>query len=160
MAFKGQPVPTRTYQQARAKVSDGKSVLVVVPPNSGPVLAGHLYEFEGFLGFAVRGEDPIQWVEPGHVLDNSDEPQELILNIEQAEYETNQIAADGDFERGTLVYWDSAAKVLTEDPEGNRPAGRVTAPRDANDVIWFILGPQVFGGGGEGTAGTGDGGEG
>lgn len=153
MAYKGQPVPTRVHQHARAKVSDGKSVRVTVPPNSGDIVAGKLYEFDGFLGFAVRGEQPMPWVKPGNALDDSDQPQELILNIEQAEYETDQIASTGDFERGTLIYWDSQAKELTEDPEGNRPAGRITVSKDANNVIWFILGPQVFPDNGNGGVG-------
>jgi len=146
MAYKGQPVPSTTYQHGRAKVSDGKSVRVVVPANSGPIPAGSLQEFDGFLGFAMGGQEPAQWVTPGNVLDNSDKDQELILTIEQAEYETDQIDEEGDFEVGTVVYWDPVNKVLTEDDGGetpNRVAGRVTSAPDSNGFIWFILGPQV-----------------
>ena len=146
MAFKGQPVPTTVYQHGYFKVSDGKSVRVTVPANSGPIKAGALCEFDGFLGFAVGGESPLQAVTPGNVLDNSDQPQELILTIEQAEYQTDQIAENEDFDTvGTPVYWDSTNKRLTEsDGEGtNRFAGRVTATRDANNTIHFILAPQI-----------------
>lgn len=150
MAYTGQPVPTTTHQHGYFKVSDGKSVRVTVPANSGDVKVGELVEFGGFLGFAVRGEHPIQAIKPGNALDNSDKDQVLILSIEQAEYETDQIDEEGDFAAGTLVYWDGANKVLTEsatDEVGNplRPAGRITVGKDENGVVWFILGPQVFG---------------
>lgn len=47
--------------------------------------------------------------------------------------------------------FDAKANVLTTnanaDASGNpqnRPVGRVTVAKDANNVIWFILGPQVL----------------
>lgn len=163
MGYKGQPVPTTTYQHGYFKVSDGKSVRVTVPPNSGDIPVGALVYFDGFVGFAVRGEAPMATVKPGNALDNSDQPQTLILGIEQAEYETDQIADTGDFERGTLVYIDETegegVVELTEDAGGNRPVGRVTVGKDANGVIWLILGPQVFGtSGGAEDGGSGVGG--
>ena len=164
MSFKGQPVPSTVYQHGYFKVSDGKSVRVTVPANSGPVKAGALCEFDGFLGFAMGSESPLQWTTPGNVLDNSDQPQELILSIEQAEYQTDQLTEDDDFDTvGAPVYWNATTKLLTEsDGAGaNRFAGRVTAPRDANDTIHFILAPQVpVGGGTEGGGSEGGGSEG
>ena len=164
MSFKGQPVPTTVYQHGYFKVSDGKSVRVTVPANSGPVKAGELCEFDGFLGFAMGSESPLEWTTPGNVLDNSDQPQELILSIEQAEYQTDQLTEDDDFDTvGAPVYWNATTKLLTEsDGAGaNRFAGRVTAPRDANDTIHFILAPQVpVGGGSEGGGSEGGGTEG
>lgn len=161
MAYKGQPVPSTTYQHGRFKVSDGKSVRVTVPPNSGDIKLGQICLFDGFLGFATGGQEPLQWVKPGNVLDDSDKEQELILTIEQAEYETDQVDPDDALDVGTQVYWDPVEERLTEDPDDGagtkyRPAGRVTSAKDADNVIWFILGPQIDpndagpdGGGGE-----------
>mgnify|MGYP001382572617 CR=1 FL=1 len=174
MSFKGQPVPSTTYQHGRIKVSDGLSVRVTVPANSGDIKAGQICLFDGFLGIAVRGEKSIQDVTPGNVLDNDNQnAQELILSIEQAEYETDQIDPSDTMAKGTQLYWDPVNKRLTEDTDDGagtkyRPAGRVTAAKDENNVIWFILGPQIdpsvlpdnTGGGGEGEDGGGDGGQG
>ena len=71
---------------------------------------------------------------------------EVLLTIEQAEYQTDQITEDDDFDTvGAPVYWDATTKLLTESDGGgaNRFAGRVTATRDANDTIHFILAPQI-----------------
>lgn len=167
MAYTGQPVPSTTYQQGRAKVSDGKSVQVTVPAGSGDIKAGQICLFDGFLGIAVRGEKSIQDVTPGNVLDNDPaNAQELILSIEQCEYETDQIDKTDTMARGAQLYWDPVNKVLTEDPDDGagtkfRPAGRVTVAKDTNNVIWFILGPQidptVYEDNGNGGNGEGDG---
>lgn len=149
MTYTGQPVPSTTYQQGRAKVSDGKSVRVTVPSGSGDIKAGQICLFDGFLGIAIRGDKPIQDVTPGNVLDNDAEnAQTLVLSIEQAEYETDQIDKTDTMTRGTQLYWNPVDKVLTEDPDDGagtkyRPAGRVTEGKDANNVIWFVLGPQI-----------------
>lgn len=131
MAYKGQPVPTTVYNVGYGKISDGKSVKVTVPENT-KIEAGKFYLLGGFLGCAMQS------VETGE-----GQTAEVVLSIEQAEYETDQVAADGEFKVGAAIYWDETNKVFTETAEGNRPAGRVTAAKDANGVIWFILGPQV-----------------
>lgn len=112
-----------------------------------------MVEFDSFLGFATGGESPLQAVTPGNVLDSSTQDQVLILTIAQEEYQTDQLTEADDFDTvGAPVYWDATNKVLTEDDGdgANRFAGRVTAPRDANDTIHFILAPQVPASGGTG----------
>lgn len=110
MSYKGQPFPSTVVDSgARAKISDGLSVKVEV---TGPAKynAGELAEIEGFLGFIVQNVDIASGV-----------TEEVILNIEQAEYETDQIdppvTGDNDFEYkvGTLLYWDG--EQLTEDED-------------------------------------------
>jgi len=115
------------------KISDGKSVKVTVP-ESTTIEAGKFYLLDGFFGMAVRG-----------VTTGAGETAEVVLNIEEAEYETSQINASDAFNKGDLVYWDDINKFLTtSDGSGvNRKVGRVTQAKDANGVTWFKLGPQV-----------------
>ena len=133
MAYVGQPVPSTVFNVNTAKVSDGKSVRVTVPVNT-TIEAGKFYLLDGFLGAAFQS------------VTTAGETAEVILNIEQAEYETDQIDTSQtfNFNKGTLIYWDTASKKFTETSTGNRLAGRVTqAKKDDNNVICFILGPQV-----------------
>src|SRR5690606_37031007 len=104
---------------------------VTVPENT-KIEAGRFYLLDGFLGCAMQSLE----TGPGQTA-------EVVLSIEQAEFETDQIAATGDFLPGTAIYWDATAGVFTEESTDNRPAGRVTVGKDANNVIWFILGPQI-----------------
>lgn len=132
MAYVGQPVPSTVVNVNAAKVSDGKSVRVTVPENT-VIEAGKFYFLDGFLGCALQS-----------VTTGPGETAEVILNIEQAEYETDQIFGSQTYAKGTLIYWNEANKRFTENAsEGNRLAGRVTQAKDANNVICFILGPQV-----------------
>ena len=126
MAYTGQPVPTTEYQIPVAKISDGKSVVVTA---TGNVVQGDFYEIEGFFGVAMT---------------NGKAGDKVVLNIEQAEYETDQINTSEAFNKGDLVYFDAANERLTTSNGGgaNRKVGRVTVPKDVNNVIWFILGPQ------------------
>lgn len=125
MAFKGQPIPTTLETIAGCKISDGKSVKVTA---SEAVEEGKFYLISGFFGMAVQsagvGED-------------------ATLSIEQAEYETEQINTEEAFAVGTAIYYDATLKQLTETEGTNRKVGRVTAAKDSNNVIWFLLGPQV-----------------
>ena len=131
MSYKGQPVPSTTYQSHRAKVSDGKSVRVVVPAST-EVVAQQFSLIGGFLGAAMQS-----------VTTGAGETSEVILNIEQAEFETNQISTSQAFAAGTAIYWNATTSKFTETDTDNHLVGRVTAAKDANNVIWFILGPQV-----------------
>lgn len=134
MAYRGQPVPSRTHDAYNAKVSDGKSVKVTVPENT-TIEVGKFYELDGFLGAATQS-----------VQTEAGETKEVVLNIEQAEYETDQIDSAQDFAEGTTIYWDGAKFTESANDGADtqyRKAGRVTSPKDANNVIWFILGPQV-----------------
>ena len=134
MAYVGQPVPSTVINVNSGKFSDGKSVRVTVPANT-TIEAGKFYLLDGFLGCAFQSVR----TGPGEIA-------EIILNIEQAEYETDQIDTldtSQTFDKGTLIYWDDSGKKFTETSGGNRLAGRVTQAKDANNVICFILGPQV-----------------
>jgi len=133
MAYVGQPVPSTVVNINAAKVSDGKSVRVTVPKNT-VIEAGKFYLLDGFLGVAFQS-----------VTTGAEETAEVVLNIEQAEYETDQIDTSQtfDFDKGTLIYWNAANNRFTETSTGNRLAGRVTQAKDSNGVICFILGPQV-----------------
>jgi predicted RecA/RadA family phage recombinase len=126
MAYKGQPVPSTTYQKGYFKVSDGKSVEVSVPANSD-LKAGQLYYREGFLGFVTRD-----------VKTEAGQTAEAILTIEVAEYETDQIDATKDFDKGDKIYWDASTSKLTTDAKAVF-AGVVTATKDTDNVIWFVL---------------------
>ena len=131
MAYTGQPVPSTIHNIGYGKISDGKSVRVAVPENT-VIEAGKFYLLDGFLGCAFQS-----------VTTGVGETAEVVLNIEQAEYETDQIDTSQTFAKGTLIYWDAANNIFTETSTGNRLAGRVTQAKDANNVICFILGPQV-----------------
>jgi predicted RecA/RadA family phage recombinase len=78
MAYTGQPVPSTVYNAVRAKISDGKSVRVEVPENT-TVEAGKFYLLGGFFGAAMQS-----------VTTGAGETAEVILNIEPAEFETDQ----------------------------------------------------------------------
>ncbi|WII36826.1 DUF2190 family protein [Paenibacillus thiaminolyticus] len=131
MPYKGQPVPSTTYQSYRAKVSDGKSVRVTVPAKT-TIEAQKFYLLDGFFGAATES-----------VTTGTGQTDEVVLNIEQAEFETDQIDKTQTFAVGTSIYWDATKNQLTETATDNRLVGRVTAAKDANNVIWFLLGPQV-----------------
>lgn len=131
MAYTGQPVPSTVTNIGYGKISDGKSVKVTVPENT-TIEAGKFYLLDGFLGCAFQS-----------VTTGAGETAEVVLNIEPAEYETDQIDTAQTFAKGTVIHWDDVNKRFTETATANRLAGRVTVPKDANNVIWFILGPQV-----------------
>lgn len=109
------------------QISKGRSVKVTVPSGFGSVEAGRFYEISGVFGMAV---------------DNAQEGEQVVLLIEQAEYETSQTDAAATFNIGDKLYFDPVNKVFTTTADG-RLVGIVTQPKDANGVIWFILGPQV-----------------
>jgi len=54
-------------------------------------------------------------------------------------FETDQILATDAFNMGDLVYFDSAARLLTTIAGANRKVGRVAVPKDSNNVIWLVL---------------------
>lgn len=130
MAYKGQPMPTTVTQIPRAKISDGKSVLVTVPAST-EVVAQSFVLLDGFFGVAM---DSIKTA--------AGETAEMALNIAQEEYETDQITTADAFAKGDLVYWKVSTKKLTTVAEGNTLVGKVTSKKDANNVIQFILLPQ------------------
>lgn len=130
--------PTTVYTASGGKISDGQSVRVTVPENTD-IEAGKFYLLDGFLGCAMQSATTA-----------TGETAEIVLNIEQAEYETDQVAELDVMEIGAPLYWDHVNKLLTvnanngeAEPTAFRAAGRVTVTRDSNNVIWFVLGPQV-----------------
>lgn len=130
MSYAGQPVPSEEQQVTRAKISDGKSVKVVVPENT-TIEAQQFYLLGGFFGVAAQA-----------VTTGEGQTNEITLTIEQAEYETDNIVTTEAFNQGDKIYWDDTAKKFTVTAGTNRLVGRVTQPKDSNNVIWFILLPQ------------------
>lgn len=130
MTYPGQPVPSTLHQLGRAKVSDGNSIVVSLPQNT-VIKAGEFVLLDGFFGAALA-----------NVSTGAGETADLVLAIEQAEYETDQISTSQGFAKGTVIYWSASTKKLTETATDNRLVGRVTAAKDANNVIGFLLGPQ------------------
>jgi len=127
MAFDGQPVPSTEYQIPQPKVSDGQSVVVTATDD---VVAGEFYEIEDFLGAAMT---------------NGKAGDKVVLNIEQAEYQTTKVASDKTFTVGQIVYWDGeefTPDATKTDTTPNRVAGRCTSW--ANNVLTFILAPQAY----------------
>lgn len=136
------------------KVSDGKSVTVSVPVST-VITQGNFYLLDGFFGMAVQS---LETDAAGNVIkfNGSEVPAgvvsaEVVLNIEPAEYETSQITVADAFAKGDKIYWAAGTSLLTTAPNNdangnpqNRPVGRVTQAKDANNVIWFKLGPQVL----------------
>lgn len=131
MAYIGQPVPSTVYNATRAKVSDGKSVKVTVPENT-TIEAGKFYLLGGFFGVAMQS-----------VTTGAGETAEVILNIEEAEYETDQTNDTQTYAVGTPLFWNDTLKRFTETATGNRFVGIVTSAKDANGVIWFKLSAQA-----------------
>lgn len=134
MAFKGQPTPSTITPINRAKISDGKGLQVTVPENT-TVVAQTFVLLDGFFGVAMESAK----TEAG-------ETATIGLNIEQAEYETDQITAADAFNKGDLVYYKASTKKLTTNPGAtetpNRLVGKTTNKKDASNVIHFILLPQ------------------
>jgi len=93
------------------------------------VVAGEFYEIEEFFGVAMT---------------NGKKGDKVVLNIEQAEYSTVQVAHGATFSVGSLVYWNGTA-FTSAAGTSNRLVGRCTSYNSVNNVnvLTFILGPQV-----------------
>jgi len=130
MAYTGQPVPSTVTNIGYGKISDGKSIKVTVPENT-TIEAGKFYLLDGFLGCAVQDSET-----------GAGETAEITLNIEPAEYETDQIDTADAFAKGDKVYWDNTSKRFTTVATDGVFAGVVTVAKDANNVIWFVFAPQ------------------
>ena len=127
MAYKGQPVPSTVYNLGGGKISDGKSIRVKATED---VTAGKFYYFDGFLGCAFQ---------------DAKANDEVILNIEPAEYETDQINTSDStpMAKGTDIFWDKNNKHFTASGT-DVYAGKITAPADTNNVIWFKLAERPY----------------
>lgn len=135
MVQHGHPVPTMVHPAGRAKISDGKSVVVAVPAallTSG-IEAGRFVLIDGWFGAAFQRIAPAS---PTGTL--------VTLNLEQAEYEAHsaQVVATPAFTAGGHIFWDAATARLTPVATGNRLVGRVVSVLTGN-VPRFILYDQV-----------------
>ena len=135
MAYKGQPVPSTIKPITRAKISDGKSVVVTVPENT-EIAAQTFVLLDGFFGVAMES-----------VKTGAGKTAKIAISIEQAEYETDQITVADTYEAGDLLYFKESTKKFTtvaaQTAVNNRLVGRVTSGKDGNNVISFILLPQI-----------------
>jgi len=136
MSYQGQPVPSTGYAVGRTKIGDSKSIEVAVPENT-TVEAGKFYVLDGFFGAAMQS-----------VTTGADQTSRIILNIEQAEHETDQVETADTFAVGSVVYWNGTKLTSDEDDGGAdptvyRPVGRITSAKDSNNVIAFSLFPQT-----------------
>jgi len=133
MAYVGQPIPSTVVNINAAKISDGKSVRVTVPENT-VIEAGKFYLLDGFLGCAFQS-----------VTTGDGETAEVILNIEPAEYETDQTKTNdrASMTVGEDIYWDKNNKYFTLSAT-DIYAGKITSAADSNGVIWFKLAERPF----------------
>lgn len=120
-------IKEETNMAIRTKVSDGKSVKVVADKDYND---GDFAVVNGFHGFVI-----------GNALNGDN----MVINIEQAEYEFSEEGLTAQV--GDLITYTSAGKfqVATAASEGvpGDPAYlRVTEKSDANGVTWGILLPQ------------------
>lgn len=113
------------------KVSDSQSVRVTVPA-ADPIIKGNFYLYQGFFGMAFQDKAA-----------NTTAPVDVILDVEQCEYETSQITVANAFAKGDAVYYDPATKLLTTVAGALRMVARVTVAKDAGNVIMMHLGPQL-----------------
>ena len=134
MAYTGQPTPSTVVNIGQIKVSDGKSVNVTVPANSGTV-AGSFYVLDGFFGLAIENIA---------VADNTS-GRTIALQIEQAEYITDQIDKTKAFVKGAALYFDPSKGLFTDNAtvSGSFMVGRVSDAKSAESTIQFILYPQT-----------------
>lgn len=133
MAYIGQPIATTVTHISQLKVSDGKSVQVTVPANSG-VEAGNFYLIDGFFGAVlktVKAEDNTAGTK-------------VALQLEPCEYITDQILVSKTFAMGAELYYNKSTKKFTDEAAaGLLLVGKVSAPKDGANTIQFIRYPQV-----------------
>ena len=134
MAYTGQPTPSTVVNIGQLKVSDGKSVDVTVPAAAGTV-AGAFCVLDGFFGLALQTI----------VAAENTAGATIALQIEQAEYVTDQIDTAKTFKKGATLYFDPAKSVFTDDSKvsGAFVVGRVSEAKSAENTIQFILYPQA-----------------
>lgn len=114
------------------KVTHGlRSVVVTVPENT-VIEQGKFYLLDGFLGMALQS-----------VTTGPGQTAKVVLEIEPAEYETDQLDPAGTFNVGARIYWDAVNQRFTEVAANNRFAGVVTKAKGTGSVIEFALAPQV-----------------
>jgi uncharacterized protein DUF2190 len=112
------------------KMADGNSVDVTVP-NGTVVAQGEFVLLDGFFGLAEFDDKPVS---AGSAV--------ISINIERAQYDTDQILTSDAFAVGDLVNFDTTAKLLTKAAVTGAvvgPVARVTIPKNADNVIGIYL---------------------
>lgn len=115
---------------AGRKVADFKSVDVTVP-DTVIVAQGEFVFLDGFFGLAEFDDKPV-----------ASGAATISINIEQSEYETDQITVADAFNKGDLVNFNTTTKLLTTAAVAGAiigPVGRVSQAKDQNNVVWFNL---------------------
>lgn len=115
---------------AGRKATDGQSVRVTVP-DTVTCLQGEFALLDGWFGLnATMAKD----VAAGAA--------QVVLQIEEAEYETDQITTAEAYPIGALVNFNGTTKLFTVAAVAGAivgPVGRITVAKDVNNVIWFKL---------------------
>jgi hypothetical protein len=112
------------------KVGDFKSVDVTIA-DGVTVAQGEWVLAEGFFGLAAFDDKPVALGAA-----------QISIDIDQAEYETDQITIADAFNKGDLVNFNSTTKLFTTQAVAGAiigPVGRVSVAKDVNNVIWFSL---------------------
>ena len=104
MAYIGQPTPSTVININQVKISDGKSVDVTVAASNG-INAGEFAVIDGFFGLALKTINA----------EENTAGEVIALQIEQAEYITDQIDTTKTFTKGAELYFDPATKKFTDD---------------------------------------------
>lgn len=127
--------PTVKHKGKRGKVAEGESIRVVA---EGKIEAHDLTYAQGFFGMVtdIKDKDTGETGKREGVAGD-----EVVLTIEQAQYETMLIDAGQDYAVGTPVYWDAAAGKVTE-TEQPLLVGKVTRTKAPGGAIWILLLPQ------------------
>lgn len=109
------------------RISDGKAVKCTVPIST-TIVAGNFYELDGFVGMAMEA-----------LVTDGSTTSEVTLEVALYEYETSQITVADAFDKGDDVFWDATTDLFTTDDNAgaNRFFGRVTSPKDGDDVVWI-----------------------
>lgn len=127
-------VKTTKYEIPRAKISDGKSVSVIVKEDTARELKPQTFAtVGGFTGLIIEG-----------VKIEANTPTKVVVTIEQAEYETAQIKSSVEFTTGDFLYF--VDDVFTNVAPADNPVkvGRLVSPKNSLNAITFILLPQVY----------------
>jgi hypothetical protein len=107
----------------------------VTVPQSTTIVDKEIVLLDGFLGVA-----DLSAVGAATLTTGSGETKEITIDISDRKvFRTNQIA-DQDFdEKGQALYWDAAAKVLTETAGQNEKVAKLTAVKDSAGYIEFMF---------------------
>jgi hypothetical protein len=114
------------------KMADGLSVDVTVP--SGTVVAqGEFVYIDGFFGLAEFDDKPVS---TGAAV--------IAINIEQGQYDTDQITTAEAYAVGDVVNFNITTKLFTKAAVSGTilPVGRITIAKNADNVIGFLMLPQ------------------